>query len=430
MKAVLLAAGEGQRLLPLTATKPKHMLRVGGKTILEHCLYALKANGITEILIITHYMGETIRNYIGNGSEFGVKIDYAEQTSVLGTGNAASIAEPFVEDEFVLAYGDLLFSAVAMKSLIDSYLSNKVNTVMAAVPVEKPENYGIIELGEQTQLRSLVEKPTPELAPSDLANAGLYIFKKDVFDAIRQVKKSPRGEWELTDAVSLLAKKGKIVKVIQIEKADWFDVGTPWDLLEANSWVLKRMEHKVLGKIEDGAHILGPVTVASKEARVRSGAYIEGPCFIDDGADVGPNCFIRPFTSIGKNVRVGNACEIKNSIIMDTTHVGHLSYVGDSILSNHCNLGAGTVAANLRLDDGPVKMVVKDKVVNTGRRKLGSILGDNVRTGVGALLMPGIKVGNDSWVGAGTIVEHDLPANSFLVTRQAQSELSRKRQNA
>jgi bifunctional UDP-N-acetylglucosamine pyrophosphorylase/glucosamine-1-phosphate N-acetyltransferase len=120
----------------------------------------------------------------------------------------------------------------------------------------------------------------------------------------------------------------------------WVDLG----ILEANAWALKRMEHRILGTVEPGAHLIGPVTVA-ETARVRSGAYIIGPCFIDEGADIGPNCFIRPCTSVGKNVRIGNACEVKNTIIMDGTHVGHLSYVGDSILCEKCNLGAGTITS-------------------------------------------------------------------------------------
>ena len=133
------------------------------------------------------------------------------------------------------------------------------------------------------------------------------------------------------------------------------------------------MQHQILGIVEQGAHLIGPITVA-ETARVRSGAYIEGPCFIDEGADVGPNCFIRPCTSIGKNARVGNACEVKNTLIMDNTHVGHLSYVGDSILCERCNLGAGTITANLLFNDGTVKMQIKDAIVDTGRRKLGAIL--------------------------------------------------------
>jgi bifunctional UDP-N-acetylglucosamine pyrophosphorylase/glucosamine-1-phosphate N-acetyltransferase len=149
-------------------------------------------------------------------------------------------------------------------------------------------------------------------------------------------------------------------------------------------------------------------------ARIRSGTYIEGPCFIDKDADIGPNCYIRPSTSIGKNVRVGNACEVKNSILMDGTHVGHLSYVGDSVLCEKCNLGAGTIIANLRFDDRSVKMIIKDRIVDSGRRKLGAILGDNVKTGIGTLLMPGVKVGSNSWVGAGIKVDRDIPANTVV----------------
>jgi bifunctional UDP-N-acetylglucosamine pyrophosphorylase/glucosamine-1-phosphate N-acetyltransferase len=250
-----------------------------------------------------------------------------------------------------------------------------------------------------------------------LANAGLYAFSTEIFEEIRQIKSSVRGEWELTDALSLLVKDKKPVLATRISKADWIDIGRPWDLLEANSWALKRMEHAVYGNVENGAHLVGPVTVA-ETARVRSGAYVEGPTFIDEGSDIGPNCFIRACTSIGKNVRVGNACEVKNSIVMDYTHVGHLSYVGDSILCERCNLGAGTITANYRLDAGTIRMVVKDKVVDSGRGKLGAILGDDVKTGINALLMPGVKVGCNSWVGPNFMVDRDLPANTIALLKQ------------
>jgi bifunctional UDP-N-acetylglucosamine pyrophosphorylase/glucosamine-1-phosphate N-acetyltransferase len=288
---------------------------------------------------------------------------------------------------------------------------------MGVVPVDKPESYGIIELDEEKKVKRIVEKPAAGKAPSNLANAGVYVFSREVFNKIKQTKASVRNEWELTDAVTLLAKEGKTVLAAEISKDDWFDVGRPWDLLDANNWALKRMEHQLLGTIEQGAHLIGPVSVA-ESARIRSGAYIEGPCFIDGECDVGPNCYIRAGTSLGRNVRVGNACEIKNSIIMDYTHVGHLSYVGDSILGEKCNLGAGTVTANYRLDAGEIKMMVKDQLVDTGRRKLGVVLGDNVKTGIKSLFMPGIKVGVNSWVGPNFMVERDLPANSVAFLKQ------------
>ncbi len=424
MKAVLLAAGAGERLMPLTATRPKHLIKVGGKPILQFCLEAVKSAGITEAIIVTHYMGEAIKSYFGDGEKLGLKLSYVEQKAILGTGNAAEVAEPYVDGDFVLIYGDLLFGQDAVKQVLSQFKKGKTAAVMAVVPVDRPENYGIIEQDAEGNVRRLIEKPATGKAPSNLANAGIYAFSKEVFDKLKQTKASVRGEWELTDSITMLAQEGKTVLQAQLSKEDWFDVGRPWDLLDANNWALKRMEHKVLGTIEQGAHLIGPITVA-ESARIRSGAYIEGPVFIDEEADVGPNCYIRSGTSLGKKTRVGNGCEIKNSILMDGTHAGHLSYVGDSILGEKCNLGAGTIMANLRFDDGRIKMVVKDMVVDTGRRKLGAILGDNVKTGIKSLFMPGVKVGANSWVGANFMVERDIPANS-IVTLKQNSEIRQK----
>ncbi len=418
MKAVLLAAGAGVRLMPITATRPKHLIKVGGKPILQFCLEAIKNAGIDEVIIVTHYMGKDIRDYFGDGQKLGLCIYYVEQKAVLGTGNAAGVAEPYIEDDFVLIYGDLLFGQDVVKSVLQLYKSGKTAAVMGVVPVDKPESYGIIEFDENKRVRRVVEKPEAGKAPSNLANAGIYVFSKQIFETIKQTKASIRGEWELTDAVTMLADEGKTVLAAQLSKDDWFDVGRPWDLLDANVWALKRMNPQVLGTVEQGAHIVGSVSVA-KSARIRSGAYIEGPSFIDEECDVGPNCYIRPGTSLGKKVRVGNACEIKNCIIMDGTHVGHLSYVGDSVLGEKCNLGAGTVTANYRLDSGLIKMMVKDQLVNTGRRKLGTVMGDNVKTGIKSLFMPGVKVGANSWVGPNLMVERDLPANTIAFLKQS-----------
>ncbi len=425
MKAVLLAAGEGVRLLPITATRPKHLIKVAGKPILQFCLEAVKKAGITEAIVVTHYMGDAIRSYFGDGAKLGLSLSYVEQKEILGTGNAASVAEPYVDGDFVLIYGDLLFGQDAVKDVLAQFKSGETAAVMGVVPVDKPESYGIIELDEQKRVKRIVEKPPAGTAPSNLANAGVYVFSKEVFDKIKYTKASIRGEWELTDAITMLAAEGKTVMAAQLAKEDWFDVGRPWDLLDANVWALNRMPHKVQGTVEEGAHLIGLVSVA-ESARIRSGAYIEGPVYIDEEADVGPNCFIRAGTSLGKKVRVGNACEIKNSIIMDGTHVGHLSYVGDSVLGEKCNLGAGTITANLRLDDGKIKMMIKDKVVDTGRRKLGAILGDNVKTGIKSLFMPGVKVGVNTWVGPNVMVERDLPANSMAFMKQT-CEITQKK---
>ncbi len=418
MKAVVLAAGEGVRLQPITTTRPKHLIRVGGKPILQHCLETLKSVGVTEIVIVTHYMGGAIREFFGDGTKLHLKIEYVEQPSVLGTGNAAAVVEPYLKENFLLVYGDLLYSPESVQRVMDNFDGKKVAAAMAVVSVKKPENYGMVALDRNRRVRQILEKPVRKDVPSNLANAGIYTFTPNVFEVLRLVQPSIRGEFELTDAISLFAKDKKSVLAVEIPTTEWLDIGQPWDLLEANAWVLNRIEHKVRGKVEDGAHLIGPVTVA-ETARIRSGAYIEGPSLIDEASDIGPNCFIRPCTSIGKNVRVGNAVEIKNSIIMDGTHVGHLSYIGDSILCERCNLGAGTITANYRLDGGNVKMEIKGKRVNSSRRKLGAVLGDEVKTGISTLLMPGVKVGIKTWVGPNYMVQSDLPANTIVFAKQS-----------
>jgi bifunctional UDP-N-acetylglucosamine pyrophosphorylase/glucosamine-1-phosphate N-acetyltransferase len=417
MKAVILAAGEGVRLQPITSTRPKHMIKIGGKPILEQCIESLKASGINEIIIVVHYMAETIYRYFGDGQRFGVKIEYTEQKSPIGTGDAVRSVEPQVKDEFMLIYGDLLFSDSAVKSVLHQHEKEKPAGTMAVIPVDKPEDYGIIELEKETYVKRIVEKPKRQDAPSDLANAGIYVLPIETFEKAKAISSSSRGEWEITDAISLMLKEDKRLLAVKLSRKEWFDIGRPWDLLEANRWALTRIEHKVDGLVENGAHLVGPVTVA-ESARVRSGAYVEGPTLIEEKSDIGPNCYIRPFTSIGKKVRVGNACEIKNSILMDGTHVGHLSYVGDSIIGEGCNLGAGTITANYRLDARPVKMMVKDRLVDSERRKLGTVLGDNVKTGIGSLLMPGVKIGFNSWIGPNVVVERDLAPNTIVLIKQ------------
>jgi len=421
VKAVVLAAGEGVRLQPITLTRPKHLISIGGKPILEHCLTAIKACGISEIVIVVHYMAEAIREYFGSGEKLGLKIEYAYQKGVLGTGNAAGVAEPYVDGDFLLVYGDLLFTAEALKKVLETHNRKKPSATLSVVHVERPEDYGIVELKDDGRVKRIIEKPRREEAPTNLANAGLYVFSPEIFEKVKRISASSRGEWEITDAIELLIKEEKPVFAVEISKDEWFDIGRPWDLLEANRWVLTRMEPSVLGKVEEGAHIIGPVTVA-ESACIRSGAYIEGPTYIGEHSDVGPNCYIRPCTSIGRNVRIGNACEIKNSIIMDGVHIGHLSYVGDSIIGEKCNLGAGTITANYRLDAGTIKMMVKDRLVDTGRTKLGAVLGDNVKTGIGALLMPGVKVGNNCWIGPNVIVYRDLPPNTAVFLKQSLEE--------
>ncbi len=420
MRAVIIAAGKGTRLSPLSDTRPKTLIPIGGKTILDHLLLTLKSAGVRDAVIVIGYMGETIRNRFKDGSSLGMHLQYVQQEKPRGTADALATTRSLVEeDDFLAVYGDLFVSSNAVEPLLKSEYSQR--TAMAVVKVDDAWNYGVVNLSKD-RVEEISEKPTDMRKGGQWINAGIYRFNRNIFEVIRKISTSPRGELELTDAINALTNLEPEVLGIRIDPKDWMDIGRPWDLLEANKRALSRLDRKIEGDVQKGTHLHGLVFVA-RGARVRSGAYIEGPAFIDENADVGPNCFIRPYTYLGHEVRIGHACEIKNSLVLGRSHIGHLSYVGDSIVGENCNLGAGTVTANLRFDEGNVMVMVKSDLIDSGRQKLGVIMGDRVKTAVNVSIMPGVKIGCNSWIGPNVTLTRDVEANT-LVSQRTQYETS------
>ena len=381
MDAVIMAAGRGTRMRPLTDRRPKPLLPVGGTTLLERLLG--QCHGLVDrIVLVVGYRGNAIKARIGDQYR-GTPVAYAEQSERLGTGHALARAEPLVEGSVVVLNGDVVIDRTVLERLTE-----EDGHAMAVTRVENPSNYGVVETRDGA-VADLHEKPSDP--PTSRVNIGLYAFEPSVFGAIDRIEESARGEYELTDAITELVADGERVTAVPYD-GTWLDVGRPWELLEANAVVLEKRERSVEGTVEADAHLHGTVVVA-EGARVRSGAYIEGPAVIGAGADVGPNAYVRGATAIGPDVRVGNGVEIKNSVLMAGASVGHLSYVGDSVLGAGVNFGAGTVVANLRHDDKSVRMRVKGSEVDTGRRKLGVVVGDETKTGINTSLNAGVRLG-------------------------------------
>jgi bifunctional UDP-N-acetylglucosamine pyrophosphorylase/glucosamine-1-phosphate N-acetyltransferase len=245
-----------------------------------------------------------------------------------------------------------------------------------------------------------------------------------LWDAIEKTELSKRGEYEITDSISMLIEKGNVGAYTL--PSWWLDIGKPWDLLEANKLILEKSKKRIKGTVEDGAVLKGNVIVETGSI-IKNGAYVEGPVFIDNESVIGPNCYIRAYTSLGKRVKIGNAVEIKNSIIMDDTNVGHLSYVGDSIIGQRSNFGAGTITANLRHDNNSIFVTVKGERVNSGRRKLGAIVGDDVKTGIGTSISPGIVLHQGSQTGVGVILKRDIAPQKLVIAKQDQSIIDAER---
>jgi UDP-N-acetylglucosamine diphosphorylase/glucosamine-1-phosphate N-acetyltransferase len=410
MKAVILAAGKGTRLYPLTDKTPKPVLPVGGRPLLEWMLDRVKEAEINEVLIVTNYLEDQIMDRFGDGEAYGIQITYKTQEKAMGTADAFNQAADWVGDnDFLALYGDHYLKEGVLKRIKDAHIGGEAT--VAVLKVEDPSQYGAFAFNGE-KISKIVEKPPKGEEPSKYANVGIYVFPPDVFSFIEETKKSSRGEYEITDTMQLMIDAGVTLRRHDIKPGEWLDIGLPWNLLEANSWTMEKLEHRIEGDVEEGVTLLSPVLVR-KRARVRSGAYIEGPVIIGEECDVGPNCYIRPFTCLGRGVRVGNACEIKNSIIMDGTHVAHLSYVGDSVIGKDCNLGAGTITANLRFDKSNIEVTVRGERMDSGRMKLGVIFGDGVQTGVNVSLHPGVIAGSDAWIAPGVTVQRDVKGGTI-----------------
>ena len=252
MQAIILAAGEGSRMRPLTSKRPKVMLPVCGKPILEQIVLRAKQAGAESFVFVVGYGADAVKSHFGDGSDLGVRIDYAVQDRQLGTGHALLAAEAMAEDRFIVLNGDVLPDAESLKSMT----SIKGNAV-AARRVPDPSRYGVF-LCDDGHMKSVVEKS--KKPPSDLANAGIYLFDRAIFDALENTGMSERGEYELTDGLNALASKEK-TKIKIIELKDWIEVGRPWDILAANEKLMSNVRAHIEGEIEPGATLKGMVSV-------------------------------------------------------------------------------------------------------------------------------------------------------------------------
>ncbi len=369
MQALILAAGKGERLRPLTETRPKVMLPVANKPILQYNLEHLSGL-VEEVILVVGYKAEMIKRHFGSSCG-GTKIRYVTQQQQLGTGHAVRQAERFLHGRFLVMMGDNIYSRRDMQRCMRHEHSILVKKV------EDPSAFGVCSV-KGGLLTGIVEKPARPA--SNLANAGMYVLDKDVLHHDHKLTK--RGEYEVVDAISDLCRRSP---VNAIESDDFEYITYPWDLLRVSESVLKKT---------------GPII--DKSAKISKQAKIEGPVAIGPGAQIN-NCVIRAFTCVGAGAVIGNFVEIKNSVIMHDTKIPHLSYVGDSVIGSGCNFGAGTKVANLRFDDKPVKMKVKGKVVDSGRRKLGCVMGDGVKTGINVSIMPGATVPSGSYINPGTV---------------------------
>lgn len=396
-QAVILAAGLGLRFRPLTETRPKPLIKVLDKSILEYNLEQLQGL-VKEVILVVGYFDEMVKRVLG--SKYGsLKIRYIFQKPPLGTADAAKKAYPFLKERFLLLNGDDIYEKKDIERALNRYPS------ILLARIKDSSNFGVVSCDKKF-VKGIVEKPKE--ASDNLVNTGLYFLPKSILNF--KIKKSPRGEYEFTDYINEFIKKEKLFFA---EAKNWYPLPYPWYLFQTNEFLLKKDKRGIKGKIEKNCHFKGKI-ILEKGALVKGGSYLQGPIYIGKNSQIGPSAYIRGPVSIGDNCYIGQAVEIKNSIIGDGSRISHLSYVGDSIIGENCNLGAGVILSNLRFDRMTIQTTIAGKEIDTRREKFGTILGDDVQIGVNSALMPGINIGHNAILGPHSLVMENVEANEIF----------------
>ncbi len=392
MKAIILAAGEWSRLRPLTNTIPKPLIKIFGKSILEHNLEYI-CEHVDEIVIVVKYQKEKIIEALWDNYMW-VKITYIEQSDEKWTGAAIRWIE--TDSDVLIMNWDSIFDRDDLEKLC------KFSGYWVLVKkVKDPEKYWIFHLWNDGNIKQIVEKPKEFIG--DLANLWVYKFDWKIIELAEQIQLSSRWEYEITDAINEFAKLFPF-KAFEIQW-EFIDVWYPWDVLSSNAHFLNKLSKSEINwTVEEWVTIKWNI-VLEQWAVLKTWTYIEWNVFIWKNSIIWPNTYLRWNTVIWQDCKIWNAVEVKNSSIWDHTNIPHLSYIWDSVIWNNVNIWGGYITANLRHDSGNIKIPIKWELVDSGLHKFGVIIWDNTKTGIKCYSMPGRVVENNSMINPGTMIK-------------------------
>ncbi len=398
--AVILAAGRGRRLWPVGEALPKCMIRVLGKPLIEWVLDAVLPHS-QKVVIVVGYKKELVTEYFSK-KPYANQLEFVEQAEQKGTAHALLQAKGRVNGPFFTINGDSFAEPRLYREFVQCIQQKPDQWIGMAKNVDDARPFGLIH-HENGRIKSFEEKP--KRLQSGLVALGNYYLPEAFFSYLEKVTPSARGEYELTDALNTFCREHELYA----HAFDGFrtEVTYFWDHLDLNIHALENlMDEKHEGTIENGAILEGKLFLG-KGSIIKAGSRIEGPAYIGEDCLIGPNAFIRRGSVIENNCHVGT-CEIKNSVVMNGANVPHFSYIGDSVLCEDVNLGAGTMIANLRFDNGPVQVRFKEGVVDSGRRKLGTAIGSGTKIGVNCSINCGVLIGHNCKIYPGVQVKHNL----------------------
>jgi NDP-sugar pyrophosphorylase family protein len=411
MKTVFLCGGRGKRMFPIA--EDKFLLDFLGKTLLEHQIELAREAGLSHFVIIGN--PENIARIEKISKKIpGVKVDLALQKKSLGIADALKRVEPFLQGQLLVINPNDVFSGLAYNKIITETEKTSASSYILGYQVQKYFPGGYLQVNSQNELLHIVEKPNPGEEPSNLVNILIHCHNnsKGLFHYIETVQTTRDDVYEC--ALDNMVKGGHKIKVVPY-KDFWAPIKYPWHIFKVMEYFLDDAQPYMApsARISEKANIEGKV-IFSDNVKVLENAVIRGPVYIGANSIIGNNALVRDYSHIGSNSVIGYSTEVKHSYIGDNCWF-HSNYIGDSIVDDNCSMGAGTVLANFRLDEGYIQMKVGDSLVDTGYDKLGAIIGRGCRIGVNASLMPGVRVGPDSFVGPQVCLREDIEANKMIL---------------
>ncbi len=383
MEAVVLAAGEGLRMRPLTHSMPKVMLRVANRPILEYGIKALAKSGIRDIVMVVGYRRDQIMSYFEDGKKWGVRIRYVVEEKQMGTAHALYQAKDVVSDEFIVYPGDNILGEDSVSRFVKETKGSRGNAVLV-VESSVPSKYGVV-IARDEKVVGIEKKVEPGVGM--IINTGVYHMDKDIFPEIERNMRE--GKYAIKDVLLDMARRNRYFRAV-LAQGRWVDAVYPWDLIRANADVLEKFTGgKIGGVVSASARIDGPVIIGEGSV-IRENCRITGPVVIGSGCEIGPGVVISPSTSIGDNVKIEPFVVIENSLIMEDATIGPFSRIQHSVVGRGVRFDG-----NLTTMVGDTYVEVEEKGGKTfvEAKRVGCVIGEDTNIGSNVVLLPGTIVG-------------------------------------
>ena len=412
MKVIILAGGEGKRMWPIK--QEKHLLPFLGQPLIAHTLKRL-VDGINfdEMVLVTK---ESSKDQISQiASDLGIKFKIAIQNQPKGMADAVLSAKKYLDGEVLIINAEDILEEKAYQDVLTTASDTQADVVLAGLKVDKYFPGGYLKV-KGDRVEGIVEKPGEGNQPSNLVRLVVDYFRdgQKLLSVLENTQSDKDDVYEV--ALDKMIKDNLDVRFTKYEGA-WVPLKYPWHVLDVTAYLLESIEQQISpkAKISDKAVIEGKVVI-EEGVKVFEGAVIKGPSYIGKNVIVGNNTMIRE-SDLEEGVVTGFNSDITRSYIGSNSWF-HTNYIGDSVIEGDFGMGSGAVLANLRLDDHTIRVKIEDKVVDSGRHKLGLIVGKGSRVGVNAAIMPGVKVGSNCLVGPGVTLYDDVPDNKKILVKQ------------